>query len=300
MAIIECVPNLSEGRDAAAVEAIAAAVRGVAGRPAARRAVRRHASPLGADLRRRSRVRCWRRCSRCSKRRCRASTCAAIAASTRGSAPSTSCRSCPIDGATMADCVALAREAGAAVAERFGVPVFLYEEAASTPARRNLEDIRRGEFEGLAAKLQAAGVGARLRSGGAARQRRRDRDRRADAAHRLQHQPGDRSARRRQAHRRRGPHELGRLPLRQGDGHRARGSRHRAGLDEPHQLREDADLPGVRDRQARGGALRRDGAGERGRRAGAGRGAGPGGGVLPAARGLPRRAGARKPACAAS
>ena len=36
------------------------------------------------------------------------------------------------------------------------LPVFLYEEAATTPARRNLEDIRRGEFEGLAAKLAQA------------------------------------------------------------------------------------------------------------------------------------------------
>jgi glutamate formiminotransferase len=61
----------------------------------------------------------------------------------------------PIEGVQMADCVALARSVGAAVAERFGVPVFLYEEAASSPARRNLEDIRRGEFEGLAAKLQS-------------------------------------------------------------------------------------------------------------------------------------------------
>ena len=54
----------------------------------------------------------------------------------------------------MADCAQLAREAGEAVAERFGVPVFLYEEAAFAPARRNLEDIRRGEFEGLAVKMQ--------------------------------------------------------------------------------------------------------------------------------------------------
>ena len=59
----------------------------------------------------------------------------------------------PIEGVTMADCVALAKETGAAVAERFGVPVFLYEEAAGDPARRNLEDIRRGEFEGLAEKM---------------------------------------------------------------------------------------------------------------------------------------------------
>jgi glutamate formiminotransferase len=59
----------------------------------------------------------------------------------------------PIQGATMADCVALAREVGAEVAARFAIPVFLYEEAASTPARRNLEDVRRGEFEGLASKM---------------------------------------------------------------------------------------------------------------------------------------------------
>jgi len=59
----------------------------------------------------------------------------------------------PIDGITMDGCVQLARETGEAVAARFGVPVFLYEEAASTPARRNLEDIRRGEFEALAAKM---------------------------------------------------------------------------------------------------------------------------------------------------
>jgi glutamate formiminotransferase len=60
----------------------------------------------------------------------------------------------PIEGATMADCVAVAKTVGAEVARRFGVPVFLYEDAASTPARKNLEDIRRGEFEGLAAKMQ--------------------------------------------------------------------------------------------------------------------------------------------------
>lgn len=59
----------------------------------------------------------------------------------------------PLEGATMADCVALARKAGATLARRFGVPVYLYEEAASRPERKNLEDIRRGEFEGLAAKM---------------------------------------------------------------------------------------------------------------------------------------------------
>ncbi len=53
----------------------------------------------------------------------------------------------------MDDCIALSRDVGAAVAERFGLPVYLYEEASANPARKNLEDIRRGEFEGLAAKM---------------------------------------------------------------------------------------------------------------------------------------------------
>jgi glutamate formiminotransferase len=60
----------------------------------------------------------------------------------------------PIEGTTMSECVALATAVAAEVAERHHVPVFLYEEAARTPARKNLEDIRRGEFEGLAAKLK--------------------------------------------------------------------------------------------------------------------------------------------------
>jgi glutamate formiminotransferase len=62
----------------------------------------------------------------------------------------------PISGVTMEQCIALATATAATVAERFGLPVFLYEEAARTPARRRLEDIRRGQFEGLAAKMATA------------------------------------------------------------------------------------------------------------------------------------------------
>ena len=64
------------------------------------------------------------------------------------------CPFIPIESVSMEACVELARESGAEVARRFGLPVYLYEEAATVPARRNLEDIRRGEFEGLAAKMQ--------------------------------------------------------------------------------------------------------------------------------------------------
>jgi glutamate formiminotransferase / 5-formyltetrahydrofolate cyclo-ligase len=63
----------------------------------------------------------------------------------------------PIEGVTMPDCVALAKKVGAEIAARFDVPVYLYEEASANPARRNLEDIRRGEFEGLAAKMASPG-----------------------------------------------------------------------------------------------------------------------------------------------
>ena len=63
----------------------------------------------------------------------------------------------PLEGATMDECVTLAQETGAEVARRFQVPVYLYEEASTNPARKSLEDIRRGEFEGLAAKMQSPG-----------------------------------------------------------------------------------------------------------------------------------------------
>lgn len=59
----------------------------------------------------------------------------------------------PIQDATMAECVELSKRVGERVAERFGVPVVLYEEAATAPHRRNLADVRKGQFEGMAAKL---------------------------------------------------------------------------------------------------------------------------------------------------
>jgi glutamate formiminotransferase len=59
----------------------------------------------------------------------------------------------PIEGVTMEGCVQLAKRVAADVASRFSLPVYLYEEASGNPARKNLEDIRRGEFEGLAAKM---------------------------------------------------------------------------------------------------------------------------------------------------
>jgi glutamate formiminotransferase / formiminotetrahydrofolate cyclodeaminase len=53
----------------------------------------------------------------------------------------------PLEGTTMEQCVALARTLGERVGKELGIPVFLYERAATSPVRENLADIRRGEFE---------------------------------------------------------------------------------------------------------------------------------------------------------
>jgi glutamate formiminotransferase len=152
MALIECVPNVSEGRRVEVVERLAGAIRQV---PAVRlldycsdRSHNRSVLTMAGEA---------------------PSLKAAIIALFEAAIESIDLRAhtgehprmgavdvvpfIPLDGATMADCVRLAREAGAEVARRFDIPVFLYEEASATPARRNLEDIRRGQFEGLVAKM---------------------------------------------------------------------------------------------------------------------------------------------------
>jgi len=55
----------------------------------------------------------------------------------------------PIEGVTLEDCVAIARRVGEEIWKRYQVPVYLYEAAAQTPERQNLENIRRGQFEGI-------------------------------------------------------------------------------------------------------------------------------------------------------
>jgi glutamate formiminotransferase len=152
MAIIECVPNISEGRRRDVVAGIVDAVRGVPGvrvldfssDASHNRSVLTlagEAAPLKAAV----------------LALFEAATKAIDLRSHSGEHPRLGAVDVvpfvPIEGVTMNECVALAKDTAEAVAERFRVPVYLYEDAASNPARRNLEDIRRGEFEGLTAKM---------------------------------------------------------------------------------------------------------------------------------------------------
>jgi len=60
----------------------------------------------------------------------------------------------PVSGVTMEECVQIAHEVAKRVAEELKIPVYLYEEAATKPERRDLANIRKGEYEGLAEKLK--------------------------------------------------------------------------------------------------------------------------------------------------
>lgn len=150
--MIESVPNISEGRRPAVLAACTEALRGVSGLrlldvsadPSHHRAVLTYAGDADV-LARASRALVQRAIALIDLRR------------HRGVHPRMGAVDVmpfvPLDGSTLEDCVALARRVGALLADEFAIPVFLYEAAATAPARRRLEDVRRGEFEGLRAKL---------------------------------------------------------------------------------------------------------------------------------------------------
>ncbi len=151
MAIIECIPNVSEGRRSDVIEACATAIRGAGV----------HLLDVKADASHNRTVYTFAGDAEPVRAAVLALFATALAAidlrTHAGEHPRLGAVDVtpfvPIEGVTMADCVALARDVGGEIARRFSLPVYLYEEAATAPERRNLEDIRRGEFEGLAAKL---------------------------------------------------------------------------------------------------------------------------------------------------
>ena len=171
MKLVECVPNFSEGRDKDKIQAIAREIESTPGvklldvdpgestnrtvvtfigapeavGEAAFRAIKKAAEVI--DMRRHK------------------------GAHSRIGATDV-CPFVPVSGVTMADCVSLARDLGRRVADELGIPVYFYEEAATSPDRRNLAAIRSGEYEGLADKMKdpewtpdCGGAGFNARSG---------------------------------------------------------------------------------------------------------------------------------------
>jgi glutamate formiminotransferase/formiminotetrahydrofolate cyclodeaminase len=63
------------------------------------------------------------------------------------------CPFVPVSGVTMEDCAEIARQVGRRIGDELGIPVYLYEHAASVPERKNLAKVRAGQYEGLAEKL---------------------------------------------------------------------------------------------------------------------------------------------------
>ena len=64
------------------------------------------------------------------------------------------CPIIPVANATREECIRIANELGRDVGEKLGIPVYLYEDAARSEERRNLANIRKGEYEGLEQKLR--------------------------------------------------------------------------------------------------------------------------------------------------
>ena len=146
--LIECVPNFSEGRDAAKIDALVAAMQSVEGvyvldresdadhnrcvitlagepEPVAEAALRGVGKALELiDLTRHS-----------------------------GAHPRLGATDVvpfiPVDGVSIEDCVALAKKVGHEIWSRYKIPVYFYESAATRPERANLENVRKGQFEGV-------------------------------------------------------------------------------------------------------------------------------------------------------
>src|ERR1019366_384572 len=150
--LVECVPNFSEGRDRAKIKRIPGAIGAVSGvtllnvEPGAdthRTVVTFVGTPAGVEEAAFAAI---------------ATAAHVIDMRTHSGAHARMgatdvCPFVPVEGITMNECVAIAQRLGERVGRELGIPVYLYEAAATRAERRNLADIRRGEYEGLAKKL---------------------------------------------------------------------------------------------------------------------------------------------------
>ena len=153
MPIVECVPNFSEGRRPAVIEQIAAAIRAVEGAvlldvdpgKATNRTVVTFVGEPEAVLE--AAFQAIKTASQIIDMRQHTGAHARMGATDV-------CPFIPVSGITMQECAELARRLGKRVGDELGIPVYLYEHAASRMDRKNLADIRKGEYEGLSEKLR--------------------------------------------------------------------------------------------------------------------------------------------------
>ncbi len=153
MPVVECVPNFSEGRNRAVIDQITRAITGVEG------AVLLDVDPGQATNRTvvtfvgepeavaEAAFQAIRTASQAIDMRTHSGAHARMGATDV-------CPFVPVSEITMEECSELARRLARRVGEELGIPVYLYEAAASRPERRNLADVRKGEYEGLAEKLR--------------------------------------------------------------------------------------------------------------------------------------------------
>lgn len=150
--LVECVPNFSEGRNRAVIDAIADAIRGAGGvklldvDPGAdtNRTVYTFVGPPGAVAE--AAVKAAHKAYELIDMSRHAGAHPRIGALDV-------CPIVPIAGVTMEECAEIARGIGRRIGDELRVPVYFYEHAASSPARRSLADVRAGEYEGLERKL---------------------------------------------------------------------------------------------------------------------------------------------------
>jgi glutamate formiminotransferase / formiminotetrahydrofolate cyclodeaminase len=150
--IVECVPNISEGRDRDAIEALATEIRGVSG-------VTLLDVDPGADTNRTvyTFVGSPDAVSEAAVRMARKAAALIDMSRHKGEHPRLGaidvCPIVPVADVTMAECVDIARALGRRLADELQIPIYFYEHAATRDERRSLADIRAGEYEGLQEKL---------------------------------------------------------------------------------------------------------------------------------------------------
>ncbi|MDH7515374.1 MAG: glutamate formimidoyltransferase [Bacteroidota bacterium] len=150
--IVECVPNFSEGRDAKVIEAIAEAIRKTPGctlldvdpGKSTNRTVYTFVGSPEAVVQ--GALNSARTAKELIDMRKHSGEHPRIGAMDV-------CPFVPVANVTMEECVALAKEFGRRAGEELGIPIYLYEEASTNPARKSLRQIRAGEYEGLAARI---------------------------------------------------------------------------------------------------------------------------------------------------